>query len=406
MPKEGLEPSSREASDFESLVYTIPPLWLIEYVDYIIKILCYTSFNMATIENAIYWLEVEKIIPNPYQPRKEFDPVQLQEMADSIRQYGILQPLVVSRFEEMKEDGSIEVVYQLIAGERRLRGSKLAGLSQVPCIIRVGDDNRQKLEIAIIENVVRENLNPVERGMAYQRLADEFKMSWVDIAKKVSKSREYVSNTVRILMLPQDMLDALSKGKITEGHTRPLLMLIDRPEEQATLFKEMLIRKMTVREAEGIARRVAYDKVRKKSTYITPEVVEMEEGLAQSLGTRVTIEPREKGGKISIDYFTYDELMSLSRLIKNASTSKTHIGMFDAMKNGNTTIGGYTEELPAVDVINTLPTDQLVDNLPAEYFENNSAIAEVAVDDRSKDEVVADNNAEEGDLYNIKNFSL
>lgn len=406
MPKEGLEPSSREASDFESLVYTIPPLWLVEYVDYIIKISCYTNTIMATIENAIYWLEVEKIIPNPYQPRKEFDPIQLQEMADSIRQYGILQPLVVSRFEEMKEDGSIEVVYQLIAGERRLRGSKLAGLSQVPCIIRVGDDNREKLEIAIIENVVRENLNPVERGMAYQRLAEEFKLTWVDIAKKVSKSREYVSNTVRILMLPQDMLDALSKGKITEGHTRPLLMLIDRPEEQATLFKEMLIRKMTVREAEGIARRVAYDKVRKKSTYITPEVVEMEEGLAQSLGTRVTIEPREKGGKISIDYFTYDELMSLSRLIKNASSSKTHVGMFDAMKNDNTTIGGYTEELPVADVINTLPTDQLVDNLPAEYFENNSALADVAVDDRSKEEVVADNNTEDTDLYNIKNFSL
>ena len=365
---------------------------------------------MATIENAIYWLEVDKIIPNPYQPRKEFDPVQLQEMADSIRQYGVLQPLVVSRFENMKEDGSIEVVYELIAGERRLRGSKLAGLSQVPCIIRVGDDNREKLELAIIENVVRENLNPVERAMAYQRLADEFKLTWVDIAKKVSKSREYVSNTVRILMLPQDMLDALSKGQITEGHTRPLLMLIDRPEEQATLFKEMLIRKMTVREAESIARRVAYDKVRKKSTYITPEVVEMEEGLAQSLGTRVTIEPREKGGKISIDYFTYDELMSLSRLLKNAGGSKTHTGMFDAIKK-DSALGAYIEEnKPSLEVSNTEVSNEIAPNLPAEYFENNSAvsvdIAETAVDDRSKEERVADENSSEDDLYNIKNFSL
>lgn len=363
---------------------------------------------MATIENAIYWLEVEKIIPNPYQPRKEFDPVQLQEMADSIRQYGVLQPLVVSRFENMKEDGSIEVVYELIAGERRLRGSKLAGLAQVPCIIRVGDDNREKLELAIIENVVRENLNPVERAMAYQRLADEFKLTWVDIAKKVSKSREYVSNTVRILMLPQEMLEALSKGKITEGHTRPLLMLIDRPEEQATLFKEMLIRKMTVREAEGIARRVAYDKVRRKSTYISPEVVEMEEGLAQSLGTRVTIEPREKGGKISIDYFTYDELMSLSRILKNAGVNKTHTGMFEAIKK-DSTLGAYTEEKPAVAVASTAVAEDILPNLPAEYFENNSAlttdIAEMAIDDRSKDEVVADQNSED-DLYNIKNFSL
>jgi ParB family chromosome partitioning protein len=176
---------------------------------------------------------------------------------------------------------------QLIAGERRLRASKLAGLSQVPCIIRVGHDNREKLELAIIENVVREDLNAVERAMAYQKLADEFKMSWVEIGKKVSKSREYVSNTVRILMLPQEMLDALAKGLITEGHTRPLLMLVDKPEEQATLFKEMLLRKMTVREAESISRRVAYDKVRKKQTFITPEVVEMEEGLAESLGTRI-----------------------------------------------------------------------------------------------------------------------
>ena len=363
---------------------------------------------MATIENAIYWLEVEKIIPNPYQPRKEFDPVQLQEMADSIRQYGVLQPLVVSRFENMKEDGSIEVVYELIAGERRLRGSKLAGLAQVPCIIRIGDDNREKLELAIIENVVRENLNPVERAMAYQRLADEFKLTWVDIAKKVSKSREYVSNTVRILMLPQEMLEALAKGKITEGHTRPLLMLIDRPEEQATLFKEMLIRKMTVREAEGIARRVAYDKVRRKSTYISPEVVEMEEGLAQSLGTRVTIEPREKGGKISIDYFTYDELMSLSRILKNAGVNKTHTGMFEAIKK-DSTLGAYTEEKPAVAVASSAGAEDILPNLPAEYFENNSAlttdIAEMAIDDRSKDEVVADQNSED-DLYNIKNFSL
>ena len=176
----------------------------------------------ATMENAIYWIEIEKLVPNPYQPRREFEEVALNELADSIRQYGILQPLVVSRFEQDSEDGGMEVVYQLIAGERRMRASRLAGLSQVPCIIRIGDDNRDKLELAIIENVVRADLNAVERAMAYQRLADEFKMNWTEIGKKVSKSREYVSNTVRILMLPQDILDGLSKGKITEGHTRQI----------------------------------------------------------------------------------------------------------------------------------------------------------------------------------------
>ena len=393
---------------------------------------------MATIENAIYWLELDRIVPNPYQPRKEFEENALKELADSIRQYGILQPLVVSRFEEMKEDGSIEVVYELIAGERRLRASRLAGLAQVPCIIRIGDDNRDKLELAIIENVVRENLNPVERAMAYQRLADEFKLNWTEIGKKVSKSREYVSNTVRILGLPQDILEALSKGKITEGHTRPLLMLIDRPDEQMTLFKEMLIRKMTVREAEKIARRVAFDKVRRKTTFMTPEVVEMEENLAHSLGTRVTIEPREKGGKISIDYFTHDELMGLSRLIKNAGVGKTHTGMFDAIKrdiaeNDIENARNMSTQNISTDLSSGMSTetieqtvsevigensiqDEILSNLPTEYFENNSAVAlddEKLLDDRADQEKrdienrvsdVIDDKDE--DLYNTNSFTI
>jgi ParB family chromosome partitioning protein len=166
------------------------------------------------------------------------------------RQFGVLQPLVVSRKETHLDDGGIKVEYELIAGERRLRASKLAGLAQVPVVVRTGDDSRAKLELAIIENLQREDLNPVERAQSFQRLADEFKLSWTDVGKKVGKSREYVSNTVRILMLPQDILDALSKKQISEGHTRPLLMLIDRPAEQMTLFKEMMVRKMTVREAE------------------------------------------------------------------------------------------------------------------------------------------------------------
>lgn len=361
---------------------------------------------MVQMENAIYWLELDKIVPNPYQPRREFEEVALKELSDSIKQYGILQPLVVSRMEEQKADGNIEVIYELIAGERRLRASRMAGLAQVPCIIRIGDDNREKLELAIIENVVRSDLNAVERALAYQRLADEFKLSWTDIGKKVSKSREYVSNTVRILMLPQDILEALSKGKISEGHTRPLLMLVDRPDEQMTLFKEMLLRKMTVREAEGIARRVAFDKVRKKSTFITPEVVEMEENLAESLGTRVTIEPREKGGKISIDYFTYDELMAISRLIKNASFEKTHIGMMESIKSDPMNIGGYTPE-PAIAMAH--------EGGVVAYDATTSAVEviEKAEDDRSGEEIKVTDNIdstkdleEDMDLYDMKKFSL
>jgi ParB family chromosome partitioning protein len=364
---------------------------------------------MATIENAIYWLELDKVVPNPYQPRREFEEVALQELADSIRQYGVLQPLVVSRREEQKEDGSIDVIYELIAGERRLRASKLAGLNSVPCIIRIGDTSREKLELAIIENVVRENLNPVERALAYQRLADEFKLTWADIGRKVSKSREYVSNTVRILMLPQEILDALAKGKISEGHTRPLLMLIERPEEQMTLFKEMLIRKMTVREAESISRRVAYDKVRKKHAFMSADVVDMEEKLAESLGTRVTIEPREKGGKISIDYFTHDELMALSALIKNAGMGRTHQGMFDKIKETGMSgiVGAYLPEKES-----EIKVDQAQDIVPStelaetgiEKFDENAAAP--AIDDRSKEEKRDEGNKSDEDLYNINSFTI
>jgi ParB family chromosome partitioning protein len=182
----------------------------------------------------------------------------------SIRQYGNLQPLVLSRVEVEKPDGGLEAQYELIAGERRLRASKIAGLTQVPAVIRVGDDPMAKLELAIIENLQREDLNAVERARAFLRLQEEFKFTHTQIGQKMGKSREYVSNTLRLLQLPEEILNALSAGKISEGHTRPLMMLSTRPEEQLVLFKEIMFKKISVREAERMARRVAGDKVRKK----------------------------------------------------------------------------------------------------------------------------------------------
>src|SRR5690606_20601589 len=160
--------------------------------------------------------------------------------------------------------------------------------------IRVGDDNMMKLELAIIENLQREDLNAVERARAFARLVEEFKFTHTQIGQKLGKSREYVSNTVRLLTLPQEMLDALSIGKINEGHTRPLLMLASRPEEQQTLFKEIMFRKITVREAERIARRIAVEKVRNKSTVPDAELMQVERKLQEALGTRVHIEPKEQ----------------------------------------------------------------------------------------------------------------
>lgn len=378
---------------------------------------------MGQTESAIYWIEIDKIVPNPYQPRREFDQDRLKELSDSIRQYGVLQPLVVSRQETHMEDGSVKVEYELIAGERRLRASKLAGVTQVPVVVRTGDDSRAKLELAIIENLQREDLNAVERAQSFQRLADEFKLSWAEVGRKMGKSREYVSNTVRILMLPQDILDALSKGKISEGHTRPLLMLIDRTAEQMTLFKEMMVRKMTVREAEQIARRIAFEKVRKKDLFMTPEVVDMEQTMADTLGTRVQIEPRERGGRIWIDYFSHEELLALSIAIRKAGEEKTHKGMFDKLKeedietlqavpNTERYIAPITEitHLGHTEVIHTVEPSVVI-SPPEEILTTSEAIEvdtfateHVAIDDRSLDEVKGDE--QNDDLYNIKNFAL
>jgi len=203
-----------------------------------------------TYSNSIFWIDTDKIKPNPYQPRRDFDEARLQDLADSIKQYGVLQPLTVSRLEIEKEEGGIVTEYELIAGERRLRAAILARVSQVPVIIRTGDTAIMKLELAIIENLQREDLNAVDRARAFFRLANEFKFTHGEIAKKMGRSREYVSNSLRILTLPPEIINSLSEGKITEGHTRPILMLADHPEEQLVLFKEIVYKKITVREAE------------------------------------------------------------------------------------------------------------------------------------------------------------
>ncbi len=259
--------------------------------------------------NAIFWVAVDKIKPNPFQPRKEFEQAKLEDLARSIRQYGVIQPLTVTRHEFEKPDGGIATEYQLVAGERRLRASKIAGLAQVPVIIRTDfDDDKTKLEIAIIENLQREDLNPIDRAQAFAKLVNEFGFKHGEVAQKVGKSREYVSNTIRLLQMPQEMQEALSAGKIAEGHTRPLLMLIDRPQEQQTLFREIMLKRLTVRDTESIARRIAFDKVRKKEYLYAPEILEMERTLTEALGTRVAIESRENGGKLSIDFFSEDDL--------------------------------------------------------------------------------------------------
>lgn len=327
-------------------------------------------------QNSIFWIEVEKIKPNPFQPRKEFDEVKLRDLADSIKQYGILQPLVVTRREIEKSDGGLAVEYELIAGERRLRASKLAMLTQVPVLIRIGEEgkeeqDRMKLELAIIENLQREDLNPVDRAKAFQRLVDEFGFKHNQIAHKVGKSREYVSNTLRILALPEEILAALAARRINEGHTRPLLMLSGRAEEQMTLYKEIIFKKLNVREAERIARRIAVEKARKKDASLDPEILELEHELTEKLGTRVQIEKREVGGKIVIDFFSREDVRNFAKRLR-AEMLVDQSGASLAVPLGESPEEARTPALPG-----------------------DLAEADV-VDDTNKD----------NDLYNIKNFVI
>ncbi len=287
--------------------------------------------------DAIFWIDIEKIDPNPYQPRKDFDPAALQDLSDSIRMYGLLQPLTVTRREAMKEDGGLAVTYELISGERRLRASKLAGLAQIPAIIRAKEeDARTKLELAIIENIQREDLNVIDRARAFQQLVQEFGFKHSQVAVKMGKSREYVTNSMRLLNLPSHMLDALGMRKIMEGHTRPLLMLVDRPEEQEALFQDIILRKLNVREAEMIARKIAKERARKKEKDLNPEIIEFESRLNEVLGTRVHIETKEQGGKIVIDYYDLVDLKKLlHKLQHEAGSIDESEGGADILVNDN-----------------------------------------------------------------------
>jgi ParB family chromosome partitioning protein len=271
----------------------------------------------STIGNAVSWVDINLVLPNPYQPRREFVDESLQELSESIAQYGILQPLTVSEVITTDASGKESMHYELVAGERRLRASKLAGLAKVPVIIRIGDSNKTKLELAIIENLQREDLNPVDRAKAFLQLATEFNLSHTEIGKRMGKSREYVSNSLRLLALPEVILNALGNKKISEGHTRPLLMLADKPDEQMVLFQDIMNYKLSVRAAEARARKGAQEKVRKEHLKTDRKILDIEETLSKRLRARVAIESAREGegGRIVINYMNPDELGELIRIV-------------------------------------------------------------------------------------------
>lgn len=254
---------------------------------------------------SIFYVEIEKIKPNPLQPRKDFAGDVLNELADSIKEFGIIQPLVVSKIEKTTETGR-QVEYQLIAGERRLRAAEIVGIDQIPVVIRKASDE-QKLEIALIENIQRHDLNPMEKANAFKELIDNFNLSHKDVAEKVSKSREAVSNILRLLALPIEMQKAISEGKISEGHARAIVSL-ENSEKQRALFQEILDKKLTVRQAEKMAKSVKDPGHKAKIRNVDPEEKELESRLQEALGTKVSFSKRGNSGKIVIEFFGSDEL--------------------------------------------------------------------------------------------------
>lgn len=247
-------------------------------------------------------LDVEKIQPNKHQPRTEFNETALADLAESIREHGILQPLVV-----IKMGNSFE----LVAGERRLRAAKLAGLSKVPAIVRAFDEQK-KLELAIIENIQREDLNPMEVAHSLKKLSDEFNLNQEALAKRLGKARSTIANSLRLLTLPSEIQRALATGTITEGHAKVLLGL-ESPVKQLVMFKKIIANKMTVASTADVLRKSSPTKqVRVKPVSADTE---KESKIREFFGARAEIKRAKKGGVIAISFYSDDELGEIMRKI-------------------------------------------------------------------------------------------
>jgi ParB family chromosome partitioning protein len=249
-------------------------------------------------------LDIRKIIPNRYQPRKTFREQDLQELTASVRERGILQPILV----RTAEGGQ----YELIAGERRWRAAKLAGLEKIPAVIQRASDP-DAVELALIENLQRQDLNPIETAKAYHRLVDEFRLTQEEVAKRVGKDRSSVANTLRLLNLPPEIQEALASDRLTVGHAKVILSLAGL-QAQLRMARRILRKGLSVRAAELAAKRAATG-VRTRSAGIQPSLTEAEERLMRYLGTRVRITMANGGGQVAIHYHNVSDLDRVLDLI-------------------------------------------------------------------------------------------
>lgn len=268
---------------------------------------------VSTKQEPIFYIEIEKIKSNPYQPRKTFDQDGLKALAESIREHGILQPLLVSR---MQSDSGGPTEYQLVAGERRLLAAKIAGLNQVPVIVHAPTE-QEKLEVALIENVQREDLNALDKAEAYKRLQEEFKFLQKDIARMVGKSREAVANTMRLLDLPLEIKDGLKENKISEGHARAILTVQDI-EKRKDVFATVVRNGLSVREAEGLAQKLnIWQPVKRQINAASKEIKDLEEKIREIVGIK-NLRLRIESGlpKLTIFFNSKKELDGLLKKIK------------------------------------------------------------------------------------------
>ena len=250
-------------------------------------------------------IPVASISPNPLQPRSQFDDASLQELSRSIIEYGVLQPLVV----EPAQDG-----YHLVAGERRLRASQLAGLATVPAVIRPAGPDRARLEMALVENLHRRDISPLDEARAFNRLCDEFGLTQEAVAQQLGRSRSAVANTIRLLQATPEVQLALAEERVSAAHVRALLA-ISEPLLQTKTLAHVVARHLSVRDTERLVARLALRAPAKRAPAPSPEVQALEAALAQRLSTRVKITPRAGGrGRIVIDYFSADELDGLCEL--------------------------------------------------------------------------------------------
>ena len=262
-------------------------------------------------EAGIRQVPTSQIIRNPRQPRAMFDQEELAELAESIRQHGVIQPLILTQ-------GDTPDKFTLIAGERRLLAAQLIDLGEVPAIIR-GASDQELVELALVENVQRADLSPLETAEAYRQLNEDFNLSHDVIAARVGKSRVTITNTLRLLKLPDDVKESLASGKISEGHARALLSLPSE-EAQSAVLKSILKSGLNVRQTEDLVRKLSGEKPHKRTLRPPdPELKAIEEQLRQRLGTKVNLHQKSKGGRLTIYYYSDEELETILDVILGES---------------------------------------------------------------------------------------